>query len=92
MTTEQWMTLAALVGGTLGGRELVMGLWRWLSGRQRAQQELVARLNDELDGANAYRRALEELVAQQRQVMIANGIGHLMPPPPRRYRGEDEEG
>lgn len=52
---------------------------------------MLRRLNDELDGANAYRRALEELVAQQRQVMIANGIGHLMPPLPRRYRGEDEE-
>lgn len=82
--------LAAIVGAiaALGGRELIMGLVGWLSGRQDREKSRVRELVAERDAAEAdrdreasYRRILQEYASTCRAIMISHNIPAAQIPP-----------
>lgn len=98
MTPELWQSIVT-AAVALGGRELVVGGWKWLTGRagreRSRMQDLQAerqKAEDERDQAQAerdaeatFRRALEEHVGWLRLRLIGAGVPmHLIPPTPTR--------
>ena len=82
LTTDQVITLVLGLGA--GGllREVVMGLWRWLTGRQDAERAQVQQAWRERDEEATRRRQLSEYAHQLRVILIAHGLGDKAPPFP----------
>lgn len=82
MTTDQVITLVLGLGA--GGllREVVMGLWRWLTGRQDAERNQVQQAWRERDEEATRRRQISEYAHQLRVILIAHGLGDEAPPFP----------
>ena len=98
MTPELWQSIMT-AAVALGGRELVVGGWKWFTGRAGRERDRLRELladrdkaEDERDHALAerdaeatFRRALEEHVGWLRLRLIGAGVPmHMIPPTPTR--------
>lgn len=80
MSTEQVIALIAAVGGGAVFREVVGGLWKWVTGRQKAERDAIQALEAE----RRYRVQVEEQMYWLRASLIRLGRPDLVPPLPQR--------
>lgn len=86
MTTDQMIALIVAVGGGAFVREIVVGLWRWLTGRQTRERSTIQRALRDLDRESPYRRRVEEHASEVRRIAVNHGLADELPPWPERRR------
>lgn len=81
MTTEQAIALIIAAFGTGGlATQVIPGLWRWITGKQARERDLIRKAYAEADAEARERRRLAEEVATLRLILIRQGLAHLIPP------------
>lgn len=91
MTTDQIIALIAVLGGGVFFRELVTGVWKWLTGRQTHERNTLRAALRDLDLEASYRRRVEEHASEVRRIAIEHGLADELPPfPDRRHVPADE--
>lgn len=79
-STEIWIAVISSGGFALLAREIIPGVWKWATGRQRRERDLLQQAYAELDEANRIRRAAQEELFQLRsRVIQANRQDLLLP-------------
>lgn len=90
MTATEWAAVLTALGAGATGKELLMGLWKWLSGRQDAERLEMRRLRADLDRAEADRRRISEHASELRRILIEAGTpADRLPPWPIPRRHDD---
>ena len=85
MSTDQIIALIMALGGGAALREIVVGVYRWLTGGQARERAALRAAMSDLDSEAAYRRRVVEHAHEIRRIAIDHGI-HIedLPPfPPR---------
>ena len=79
-TTELWIAFIASGGVVLIFRELIPGLWKWLTGRQHRERNLLQVAYRDLDRETAARRVAQEELHHLRARVIQTGRQDLLIP------------
>jgi hypothetical protein len=86
-------TVALLLAGGGGSLAAVFGkgLWRHISGRSTARRTENRNYLRERDDADAYRRVVFEHASELRGILLAQGLGNLIPPWPENPNPPEKE-
>jgi hypothetical protein len=86
-------TIALLLAGGGGSLAAVFGkgLWRHISGRSAERREINRNYLHERDDADAYRRVVFEHASELRGILLAQGLGELIPPWPENPNAPSKE-
>ena len=85
MSTDQIIALIIALGGGAALREIVVGVYRWVTGGQARERDALRAAMSDLDSESAYRRRVVEHAHEIRRIAIDHGIhaDDLPPFPPR---------
>ncbi len=81
MTATEWAAVLTALGVGAAAKELVTGLWAWMSGRQDAERGRMRRVIAERDHAEADRRRISEHASELRRLLIERGTPSTELPP-----------
>lgn len=86
MSIDQIIALVIALGGGVFFREIVLGAWKWLTGRQERERKTLQQVMRDLDSESSYRRRLAEHAAELRRILIENGLSDKLPDFPTREK------
>lgn len=81
MTASEWAAILTALGVGAAAKELVTGVWAWLTGRQDAERGRIRRIIAERDHAEAERRHIAEHASELRRMLIEHGTPSTQLPP-----------
>ena len=91
MTASEWAAILTALGVGAAAKELVTGVWAWLTGRQDAERGRIRRIIAERDHAEAERRHIAEHASELRRMLIENGTPSTQLPPWPSQRGPETD-
>lgn len=84
MSVENWLVIIAALGGGAFFKEFAVGIWKWATGRQQQERDVVRSLSRDLDEEAAYRREVTEHAFVLRTILVQLGQTDLIPDFPAR--------